>query len=276
MCFSLRVVLDLGVLTSLSSCEAYYSEDVFEEGHGYDLISSDQLRGLHKVMDDNQDGLLSLDEILKFSESAGKVSMQSSGTDILGDIDQDGDSRVSLEEHMSQFRAHFDRAADEENISEAERRRYESEEERKFRAADLSGDGLLDSDELTGLFFPELNPNVLQIQVASTLRDKDKDGNQVLDMMEFWGLSESEASAEDLDDFAVLDLDRDGVLNLEELTPWESGRHGTVVMLQKLLNVADDDRDGFVTAAELVNARQLILTSDLHFELLGWADNNEL
>merc|ERR1711920_1210062 len=112
-------------------------------------------------------------------------------------------------------------------------------ETQKFSAADVNGDGFLDSHELPALFYPETHDAVLRVTVAETLRQKDLNKDGKLTPREFWEADEAdgdegELSEEENSDFGKLDTDGDGTLNMQELSMWESGRFHTIEAMKKL------------------------------------------
>merc|ERR1711865_1087520 len=105
-------------------------------------------------------------------------------------------------------------------------------ESQKFNLADNNGDGKLDVDELPSLFYPETHQAVLELTAKVTLTQKDMNKDGQLTAKEFWeGDSldgeETAISEEETADFEKLDTDRNGKLDLNELTAWESGRFHT-------------------------------------------------
>merc|ERR1712060_153694 len=134
-------------------------------------------------------------------------------------------------------------------------------ETQKFAAADLNGDGFLDSHELPALFYPETHDAVLQVTVGETMRMKDVNKDGKLTPKEFWEADESdgdegELSEEERADFAKLDVNRDGMLDLQELQFWESGHFHTTEAMKKLFEIVDTDNDMHITAEEFSGSRE--------------------
>merc|ERR1711957_803941 len=140
----------------------------------------------------------------------------------------------------------------------------------KFRAADQDGNSLLDLEELPSLFYPETHDGVLTMTAEATLKSKDTDGDGQLTPKEFW---EGDAvdgedlaiSDEEQADFAKLDVDNSGQLNLQELKAWESGGFHTEEAMKKLFELTDKDNDMMISAEELDTARELIAGSDAQY-----------
>merc|ERR1740121_1764335 len=104
-----------------------------------------------------------------------------------------------------------------------------AQETEKFKVADRNEDGKLDVSEVPSLFYPETDEGVLAITTRTTMNQKDLDKDGKLSIKEFW--EGSSVPGEELDitederkDFAILDMDHDGLLDLSELRHWESGR----------------------------------------------------
>merc|ERR1719189_3505471 len=102
-------------------------------------------------------------------------------------------------------------------------------EKAKFTAADEDGDGMLSIEELPFFFYPETHAGVLSVMVEQLMQMKDSNQDGKLTPMEFWEVEETLAdehaiSDEEYADFQHLDHDGDGLLCLEDLRNWESGR----------------------------------------------------
>jgi len=251
-----------------------YDDQDMEE----DSLSADQLRAMHAKFDGNNDGKVSLQEIMAYSENMGK---QIAGKDIgaiLEEIDTNKDGTLSMEEHLNDIHNQAD-GGDEEEMKELEHRK--GVESAKFKAADSNGDGVLDKNELPALFYPEIHEGVLTVNVGETMRQKDTNKDGKLSPKEFWESDQmdgddSDLSEEEKADFAKLDVTGDGFLDANELRAWESGRFHTEDAMKKLFDVADKDQDMHVTADELAQARDGIAASDAQYHLIEWAEHHEL
>eukprot|EP00443_Scrippsiella_acuminata_P010805 CAMPEP_0115288270 /NCGR_PEP_ID=MMETSP0270-20121206/62887_1 /TAXON_ID=71861 /ORGANISM="Scrippsiella trochoidea, Strain CCMP3099" /LENGTH=276 /DNA_ID=CAMNT_0002705373 /DNA_START=70 /DNA_END=900 /DNA_ORIENTATION=- len=251
----------------------YDDQDIEEES-----LTAEQLVGLHKKFDQDGNGKVSLQEVMKFAEVMGKAIASKDITAILEEIDTSKDGKLTLEEHLNDIHNQAD-GGDEEEMKELEERK--KVEAAKFAAADVNGDKVLDIEEIPALFYPETHEGVLSVSVAETMRQKDTNGDGKLTAKEFWEADaetgdEGELSEEENADFQKLDLNGDGVLNMDELSAWESGRFHTEQAMKKLFEIADQDNDMHVTADELAKAREQISISDAQYHLIEWSEHHEL
>mmetsp|Transcript_6278 Transcript_6278/g.12810 ORF Transcript_6278/g.12810 Transcript_6278/m.12810 type:complete len:284 (+) Transcript_6278:89-940(+) len=251
----------------------YDDQDIEEES-----LSAEQLRAFHGKSDLNGDGKVALAEIMQYADGIGKEIAGRDISAIMEEIDTSKDGKLTLEEHLNDISNQAD-GGDEEELKELEQRK--KVEAAKFQAADLNGDSMLDASELPALFYPETHPGVLAVTVAETLRQKDTDNDGKLTAKEFWEADaadgdEGELSEEENADFAKLDSDGDGKLDMNELKSWESGRFHTEEAMKKLFEIADKDNDMHITADELADAREQIAVSDAQYHLIEWAEHHEL
>jgi len=266
------------VLVAVIKGEDTDEEPIDDQDIEEDDLSGDQLKRLHKLMDSDNDGRLSMPEVMQYSQKVGQsIASKDVGT-ILDEIDTSKDGLLSLEEHLADIQNQAD-GGDEEEMKEL-RARIEVEKQ-KFAAADVSQDNHLDTDELTHLFYPETHEGVLTVTVAETMKQKDRDGDGALTPHEFWeaDVAESEdgqLTEEENADFAKLDSNRDGKLDINEIRSWESGRYHTEEAMKKLFEIADKDNDMHVTGEELAAAREEIALSDAQYHLIEWAEHHEL
>merc|ERR1719272_1164495 len=89
----------------------------------------------------------------------------------------------------------------------------QASEERKFKLSDKDGDGFLDKDEVISFFFPGTHDSVLDTLAERLveLKDTNKDGKLSTDEFD-----------ESQEDFAKLDTDKSGTLDVNEIKVWES------------------------------------------------------
>jgi len=256
-------------------------ESVWQE----EQISSEQIRGLHKKIDANSDGKISMAEITDFDkasrhEIAKKQMVTTDGESMHDEIDADKDGKISLDEMLTNIFGHPAPEAPDGSSLETPDEHMEQErnlETQKFKAADKNGDGFLDKEELPAAIRPELHDHVFSVVASHMMKLKDKDGDGQLSSEEFWEGDENDEIAEDqAKEFEMLDLDKSGKLNLEEFTNWESGSYHTADAMTQLFEIADEDKDHHITAAELDAARPVLANSVATSHLAEWAEHYEL
>jgi Ca2+-binding EF-hand superfamily protein len=253
--------------------EGDYSADSVED----ESLTTEQLHKLHSKFDSTSDGRASLEELMGF---AGDITKHISRRDvqaIVEEIDGNKDGSLSLDDQLVDISNQAD-GGDETELKELAARK--ETETLKFNAADKNRDGVLDSEEVSGLFYPETDDAVLEITVQEAMKMKDTDGNGKLSPTEFWEAEDSGAdtdlSEEENADFAKLDANGDGSIDLSELAIWESGTFHTLDAMTKLIQIADKDHDMHVTADELAAAREELTASDAHYHLIEWSEHLEL
>mmetsp|Transcript_131760 Transcript_131760/g.262926 ORF Transcript_131760/g.262926 Transcript_131760/m.262926 type:complete len:286 (-) Transcript_131760:293-1150(-) len=242
-----------------------------------DSLRPEQLQKMHSKMDADNNGKVSLNELLEFSHATRKHIAAKDIKTVFDEMDSDKDGKISLVELFNDIdkMAEHDDKGEHDDKDEASRRK--AVEEEKFKAADADGDGFLSKVELPALFYPELHEGVLQIAAQSTLAEKDKDKDGLLTEKEFWeDHVEGELVGEATTDFRKLDKDGSGTLDLEELKAWESGHFHTTEALQKLVEAADKDHDLHLTSDEMAAAHSTIAGSDAHYHFMEWAEHHEL
>ncbi|CAK0792881.1 unnamed protein product [Prorocentrum cordatum] len=197
-----------------------------DEGVQDDVLSTEQMHGIHQKIDANGDGKASMDEVLAFSDSVRRQIAAGDIPTVLEEIDVNRDGRVSLDEFLEDIGT----SDDDDDPREAERKAAQKEaESAKFLVADTDKDGLLGTEELQSLFFPETHGGVLSVVARHALQERDRDGDGLLSLQEFWdgdSLEEDEllVSRTEQEAFRKLDADSSGKLDVKELEAWESGR----------------------------------------------------
>lgn len=271
-----RLCFLFGSLALVAHCQDDASApEEGDDGLEQDALTSDQMRALHGKMDADKDGKVSMAEMVDFSILMRRVIAKKDIHTVIDEMDTDKDGKLSLAELLKDMESWGEEGED-DKAQAARRRELETA---KFKAADQDGNGLLDTEELPSLFYPETHDGVLTMTAEATLKSKDSDGNGELTSKEFWeGDSvdgeEMHIGEEEKADFAKLDKDNSGTLNIAELKDWESGGFHTEEALKKLFELADKDNDMHVTADELDTARQLLAGSDAQYHLMEWTEHH--
>jgi Ca2+-binding EF-hand superfamily protein len=255
-------------------------EGIEQEGGEHQPLSAEEMHGIHKKMDANGDGKVSMAEILAFSDSTRRQIAEREVETVLEEMDLDKDGKLSVQELVKDLDSW---GGEDVREDEHEAGMMKEVETAKFGAADTNMDGLLDIHELPAMFYPETHEGVLDITSRQSLRQKDGDGDGLLSLQEFWrgGLRPDDAldqegeellvTDDEKEEFQKLDADHSGKLDVQELKAFESGRFQTEEAMKSLFELADKDKDMHITAEELGAAREQIAGSEAHYPFVEWA-----
>merc|ERR1719469_793292 len=139
----------------------------------------------------------------------------------------------------------------------------------KFRAAEKSGDGLLDIHEFKWFYFPEIHPEVLKASAQGHFKmyDENKDGKIV--MTEFW--RDEEIPERIKKDFVSLDMNKDGSIAYRE---WRRSEGGQIIgEFEDLIDFMDKNKDGLMTAEEMEDNQTALYNND---RTRRWMERAEL
>jgi len=271
-------------------------------------ISSEQLRQLHRKCDKDEDGIISFEEVHAYARNMRTLIAQRNAPEILDDVDENGDGKLSLDEILEDMQLDENLKDDDEMDEDEHQKEREKEPWRTintaaFMAADADGDGLIDTDEVHGLYFPETHDDVLHAiaEIMLPLKDYNKDG--VLQPKEFSDIADpsleeayqnclnkrrdeqhpikcfdNELDEEEEHAFSKLDKDNSGTLDVEELKAWVTGKYGgyyTEQSLKQMFLHADVDHDLHLTMDELDEFRHELTEHDAHEHLKDWIAHDE-
>jgi Ca2+-binding EF-hand superfamily protein len=239
------------------------------------------LENLHGRVDYDKDGRLSLSEMVQYAQQRHFQSAQDGAKDILLSVDRNHDNKLSLKEVSEEWdlllQADYADLLNSTNATDVELAKTEIEktkelEKKKFETADKDKDGLLNMTEITAMFYPETDPDTMEVYIQDLIDQHDHDGNGKIGLKELDpGNSSHPAGAIDTHhDFHSLDQDGDGHLDMEELKPWTDGTFSWHKLLSKVLNLADHNSDDHVTLDELRK------TSEAHKFIEDWGLHKEL
>lgn len=270
--------------------EGTHEDGESEVSEEEEAISTAQVEKLHGKFDANGDGKVTAEELAAFSKTTRLEILKKETSQFVDSVDGNKDGKVTLDELMEANFGAIEDSATESTMSSEEDKEYKARQEdekelekKKFTIADANKDGLLDKDELAAVFYPETHPEVLELVAQTNLKQKDKDSDGLLSPEEFWGdqASEDDAIQEEHGElhkveFAGLDSDKDGKLSLKELLAWESGEYHSDAAMIQLMEIADDDKDGSISKAELDKAREPLANSPASSHMQQWAEHYEL
>lgn len=263
-----QVSLIIAAFATFIHCEDSAGELVDAESSTItsEAIPDEKLQQLFEMMDTNDDGKASMPEIMAFGHEARKFRAVKDATAMLKDYDADQDGKLQLEELLGSEDEYREEVEAQEKADEESVHRRDMEVS-WFKASDRNKDGSLDADEIPSLLYSALHDDVLTLTTEVMLKSQDADGNGEVSQQEFGGDVVSD------DDFASLDSDGSGGLNLAELKNWESSNHQTEKDMKFLLSKGDLDHDGHLSFDELKAAEHDL---EAHHHLLEWAQHYEL
>eukprot|EP00746_Dinoflagellata_sp_MGD_P000293 gnl/MRDRNA2_/MRDRNA2_100518_c0_seq1.p1 gnl/MRDRNA2_/MRDRNA2_100518_c0~~gnl/MRDRNA2_/MRDRNA2_100518_c0_seq1.p1 ORF type:complete len:332 (+),score=112.09 gnl/MRDRNA2_/MRDRNA2_100518_c0_seq1:117-1112(+) len=268
-------------------------------------FTPEQLSKLHDKMDKNGDGKVSIDEIKDFNDDVDLGMANGDTGQILQEFDKDGDGKIGIDEYITEESpfADLDAMGGEGDDDQAQMEAAKAKEavhmemqQNMFKAADHDGDGFLSHDEFRGLVHPETNHKVLIETVKVVMKEKDLDKDGKLTLAEFFehhdpgytdekpeGMEEDdemdglhEMQKQEQQNFAWLDKDKDGLLDIHEVLRWESGESNVRQSWAALFDFADADKDGHITKKELVDAHPQVIESEAHNTMKFWNEHLEL
>jgi len=227
---------------------------------GDPILNKSKMEAMHKKMDIDGDGRVSLKEVIDFNELIFKdmAAKESANMESQG-YDTNKDGKVSFEEIMNIFQDDSDTSRlsdDDKKVHEEQKRREEQNSKERFEAADTNKDGQLDKNEFGHFDHPQASPDVLKALVKARVKRKDLDGDGKLDSKEYF-------AAEGVDKvfFSKIDVDGDGKLSEEELYMQETKENHVLSAFKALLADADTDKDSHLSLDEF--HKHMPLTSKL-------------
>jgi len=240
-------------------------------------MSPAQLVAMHKKMDLNEDGNVSKAEMDNYAHGMRRKIANSHLDKVMKAHDTDGNGKIDLNEFIGELHKF---AAGEEREGDEEVKQKNIEH---FKEIDLNHDGQLDADELPLRFHHHTNDLVEERLATISLKQKDVNGDGVLSPEEFWSHmygsdgARGSISFEQTEEFAQLDKDGSGTLNLEEVKAFESGKHHTDLAMVELFEAVDQDHDSLLSAYELLQAQELISgNQQAHTHVVNWHVHREL
>jgi len=236
-----------------------------------DPLSPEMMTALHKKIDSNGNGKVSLAEVVDFAHDMRRKMAKSEIKEIMTELDTDKDGKLTWLEFLG----------DEANPTNTEEDK--KEKEIQFKEIDVNKDGHVDENELPLLYHHHTDEKAEDALTQLAMKDKDTDKNGMLSLREFYSHLQVEdedpveIAKEDEEIFKKLDTDGSNSLTLKELKAWESGSFQAEQAVQKLFTMADANKDNVLTEQELHDAREHIADHEQYepqMYLSQWAEQH--
>lgn len=253
---------------------AHTAESAAQVVSSWKHLSKDQISAIHKRIDSNSDGKVSKEEIHKYAEDMRRKRAKMNLDGVMASFDKDGDGKLSVKEFVGD-------AAENKQAGYEERAK---EKEAEFKELDLDKDNFVDIDELPLKFHHPTNNLVEERIAAQSIKAKDKDGDGVLSMEEFWGAKLTKLKKDDEPgrfqlkrQFDLMDTDRTKTLGLKEMKVYESGAYELERAIKKFFKDVDADSDKTIDVSEWEKAhKDTTISKKAEEHILHWHHHSEL
>jgi len=222
-------------------------------------------------MDKNGDHFVSREELIEWIVMSFRLLDEEEALEDFEEKDTDDDDKLTWTEFLQN---HFGYSEQEyetmktENKDDVTTFLEEVEDERKkFVAADTNKDDALDKSEYVAFYSPFNYEHMHHIELERTMHTHDKDKDGALSLDEFIGNSQHDKEWEivERERFEEFDVDKDRLLNLQELRPWvlADTREEAEEEAEHLIQEADADKDGKLSEEEIVDAHEEFVGSQV-------------
>jgi len=253
-------------------------DDGHDEGMpGLVPLSEKQMQGIHAIFDKNGDGKATLAELMAFSSAMQHLIYQKDAPQMMQGLDSNQDGKLSLEEVLEQPRGNEspEDLAEIKSRAEHEEAKFKIADKNGDNMLDMSEIPAMYFPETDAEVLK------LVVDHSMKEKDLDGDGGVSLEEFwrsMTGGIEQDDDSGmeEERPYFDSLDKDGNGLLNLEEMWAWESGTVELEEAVHALFKTADKDGDGHITVEELASAREELAQTEIHDHMLEWVEHHEL
>ncbi|KAG8568730.1 hypothetical protein GDO81_014124 [Engystomops pustulosus] len=234
-----------------------------------------RLKSIIKKIDVDADGFLTVDELSSWIQKSFKHYILEDTKEQFAEVDLDRDGTVTWEEYNIHM---YDRIIDYsedtvlDDFEEESFRRIHLKDKKRFERADQDNNSVLDLQEFTDFEHPEETDHMLEFVIEGALEEHDKDDDGFVSLDEYLGEYSQDPATED-PQWLIIEKDRfendydkdgDGKLDPTELLYWIVPNNVGVSQdeANHLIESIDNDGDGRLSEAEILQNRDIFLTSE--------------
>ncbi|XP_071117265.1 reticulocalbin-2-like [Haliotis cracherodii] len=234
-----------------------------EEAQDADDLTPEQaknrLEKLAKTHDLDKDGRISKEEFITWILQSLKSLDEEEALKKLAEEDGDGDGKLAFGEYLKQqydYSQEELKAIKEKPLDDDHKFMIETigEDEKRFTAADLDKNGILDKSEYVAFMHPYDYEHMHAYEIEHRLKEFDTDNDTAVSLIEFLADEDDEdATSMDQLKFKRYDTDNDGFLKGDELKTWltQGNLETATEEVEYLTSKADANKDGFLSLAEI-------------------------
>jgi len=227
---------------------------------------------IENKVDSNNDGYVSHEELLNHTLHSLEELQDQELKEEHSNLDTDKDGTISWEEYAKS------ELNEDKDASDKDKSKFQvlvENDKKMFAAADKDGDGKLSFEELNAFRHPQTDEATKKVLIEKVLTDNDKNQDGVIDEEEFLApLNLEEQSQEDKEEILKsekqrfteeLDADKSGTLSGDELLSINGisdNKKRAKDETDHLIKSSDENEDGHLTVAEIINNHELWISND--------------
>ncbi|UKJ89866.2 hypothetical protein MACJ_003120 [Theileria orientalis] len=190
--------------------ERNFNSEEFDQKPESTVDHTFKMLQLFDRIDLNSDGVLSKDELDKYSSKLSKVISNRQLANEMATIDRDRDGNVTFNELLAAFS---------NEVGEEDASQNKEPLKLRFNLADKNKDGMLSLEELGDLVNPSRNADLLDLELNDVIKAHDEDGDGKISFTEYkkYRTENGEDETQSLSDFKQFDKNSDGFLTKDEL-----------------------------------------------------------